>query len=627
LVELDWRILEDSTYIVVATTTLLQRPFCTSHYLLQVIVVMTIAASLPKSASSNEMAHIINNNKKLNVQEAVALARQIRFDLEPKTKDRKWRLKSYADCFTGKHVLQWAMEHVSSDEYVSVSTLNQLIAYGLLVHVVDPTKKIRVGETRTLYFRIASTEVLDRESNLSTLIAASGSNNGHLIEDLATIHKQVMDIDHTLQRTVKQLNYTRGKMDVIHQEVLGLISQQISTFVVIFINLICVLVHSHNNNKSGYISATALAITMIVSTHYCWRCINLWSTLDLDDRGMMPIETIVVDYEDGSESYDLDTPLVENSNNTRRRSIAAVIQNSFKFARLNSLRRGSSSMNNDTTTIVRARDEYSLPNVNEWVHRPLLICANTVAIPTMITDTPNNNGYLPLGIPFNFSSDLFEGLCLIRVKGANSDAIEEDAKYFSGRKRIFQSIVQGRFKEEVNVSDCMTGHEFTRPLKNLPHPIILKTATNLLGRFQPGATICVHTDQPYISATLLETTQIFRGDQPGNEPNIANHNIQEDSSILGGIFATDTIPASRRKRIFSNPSTCPNVTFDTETVYTFEFYQNSFDAQSYSLDLGFTKLALSKVFDHQPIQWLGKMKDGRYLWSFQIWNESLLSKK
>lgn len=580
---------------------------------------MTIAASLPKSASSIEMAHI-NNSKKRNVQEAVALARRIRFDLGPKTKDRKWRLKAYADCFKGSHVLQWAIEHVSSDECVSVNTLNQLIRYGLLVHVVDPTKIIRVGETRTLYFRIASTEVLDREYNLSTLIA-SGDNEiryGISSEDFATIQKQVIDIDHTLQRTVKQMNYTRGKMDVIHQEVLGLISQQISTFVIIFFNLICVLVHSHN--KSGWISATALAITMIVSAHYSWRCINLWNTLDLDDRGMMPIETIVVDNEDGSESFYLDTPLLDDTN-TRRRSIASVIQNSFKFVRLNSLRRGS-SMNDDLTTIVKARDEYSLPNVNEWVHRPLLICANTVAIPTMITDK-----YLPLGIPFNFSSDLFEGLCLIRVKGANSDATEEDAKYFSGRKRLFQSIVQGRFKEEVNVSDCMTGHEFTRPLKYLPHPIILKTAINLLGRFQPGASISVHTDQPYISATLLETTQIFRGDQPGNEPNIANHNIQEDSSILGGVFATDTIPASHRKRIFSDPKACPKCTFDTETVYTFEFYQNSFDAQSYSLDLGFTKLALSKVFDHQPIQWLGKMRDGKYLWSFQVWNESLLSKK
>ena len=135
---------------------------------------MTIAASLPKSASSSEMAHI-NNSNNLNVQEAVALARRIRLDLGPKTKDRKWRLKSYSDCFKGSHVLQWAMAHVSSDECVSVNTLNQLIRYGLLVHVVDPTKKIRVGETRVLYFRIASTEVLDREYNLSTLIA-SGDN-------------------------------------------------------------------------------------------------------------------------------------------------------------------------------------------------------------------------------------------------------------------------------------------------------------------------------------------------------------------------------------------------------------------------------------------------------------------
>lgn len=54
--------------------------------------------------------------------------------------------------------------------------------------------------------------------------------------------------------------------------------------------------------------------------------------------------------------------------------------------------------------------------------------------------------------------------------------------------------------------------------------------------------------------------------------------------------------------------------FDTETIYTFEFYQNLFDANTYSLDLGFSKIGCSKVLDGQPIQWLGKMRDGRYLW-------------
>jgi hypothetical protein len=226
----------------------------------------------------------------------------------------------------------------------------------------------------------------------------------------------------------------------------------------------------------------------------------------------------------------------------------------------------------------------------------------------------NDDGPLPLGVPFKFSSALFEGTCLIRVKGSKSDAPEDDATYFSGRKRIFQSIVQGRFKEEVKVSDVMTGHEFARPLKNLPHPILLKTATNLLSKISPGMSILVHTDQPHIKSSLMETTQIFRGDQPGNEPDIACHRIREDSSIFGGVFARDNIAPSRRKRIFSNPVNCRGYTFDTETVYTFEFYQNAFDGQSYSLDLGFTKIGCSKVFDGQPIQWLGKMRDGRYLW-------------
>lgn len=102
-------------------------------------------------------------------------------------------------------------------------------------------------------------------------------------------------------------------------------------------------------------------------------------------------------------------------------------------------------------------------------------------------------------------------------------------------------------------------------------------------------------------------------DEPGNEPNIMTRDIQEDCSIFGGVF-TKEVSTSRRKRILSNPEKAKQYTFDTETIYTFEFYQNLFDANSYALDLGFTKIGCSKVLDGQPIQWLGKHRDGRYLW-------------
>jgi len=116
-----------------------------------------------------------------------------------------------------------------------------------------------------------------------------------------------------------------------------------------------------------------------------------------------------------------------------------------------------------------------------------------------------------------------------------------------------------------------------------------------------------------------------RGDEPGNEPDITCRDIQEDCSVFGGVFTKGSVSVSRRKRLFANSAKCKDYVFDTETVYTFDFFQNIFDAQSYSLDLGFAKVGCSKVLNGQPIQWLGKMRDGRYLWSFQIWHEKLVT--
>ena len=103
-------------------------------------------------------------------------------------------------------------------------------------------------------------------------------------------------------------------------------------------------------------------------------------------------------------------------------------------------------------------------------------------------------------------------------------------------------------------------------------------------------------------------------DEPGNEPNITCRNIEEDCSVFGGIFSKGNVSVSRRKRLFSHPDRCKKYVFDKETVYTFEFFQSLFDATTYSLDLGFAKIGCAKVLNGQPIQWLGKMRDGRYLW-------------
>ncbi len=275
-------------------------------------------------------------------------------------------------------------------------------------------------------------------------------------------------------------------------------------------------------------------------------------------------------------------------------------------------------------TRIRQRESFTLPSVEKWRHRPLMICANTSAAPSL--QVPEHGmSACPLGVPFKFSSDVFEGEMLIRLKDSKSDNVQDDEAYFSGRKRSFQSVVQGRFKEQVPVGDVLTGYEFARPLKSLPSSMILKLCSKLATKIAPGVNINFHCDQPHLSATLCGASKTVRADKPGSEPDITDHDIQEDCTLFGDDFEKEEVSALRRKRIFSSVDKCQNYTFDTETVYTFEFYEHMFCAQKYLLDVGFTSFEVCRNLDGQPLQRLAKMKDGRYLWSFQIWHEKLLA--
>jgi len=99
---------------------------------------------------------------------------------------------------------------------------------------------------------------------------------------------------------------------------------------------------------------------------------------------------------------------------------------------------------------------------------------------------------------------------------------------------------------------------------------VLKTATNFIGKVSPGAKIEAHTDQPFVEAILGGSSQIIRGDMPGQEPNITNRNLEEDCSVLGGAFTS--VPASKRKKVLSNPKTNQSYSFDTDTVVSREKY-------------------------------------------------------
>jgi len=540
-----------------------------------------------------------------------------------------WRFKKYPNCFKATHAISWAHNNISSDELVAIRVLNQLAEYGLLTHVVDPQKRFCMGENRVLYFRIATDDMIEKRFSVfgrggAHIMTGSYGSIVGVTDDMRDIdiHKKIHNLDHILQQTVKELNETHGRLELMRQEVRGLVSQQISTCVMISLLYMLTLFLVVSTSSLNCIAIGGITIVMIISIRCGLRNVSLWS--DIESRTDMPT-SIDMDTMNEDNSSREDSTVIRTAKSYEQTPITTSITSAIsKSIRSISGRdkkelRRLQSIEERPRTIMR--EAYTLPDVEKWQHKPLFICANSV-IPNQVPDY--GVGDLPLGVPFKFSSDLFEGTCLFRIKGCKSNNPEGDSAYFDGRKRIYQSVVQGRFKEEISVADVCTGHEFARPLKNLPHPFIIKTATSFISKIALGCNIEIHTSQPFMEATLLGTSQIVRGDEPGNEPNITCKDIEEDCSIFGGAFRNGNVSSSRRKRIFSNPAKCKQYTFDTDTVYTFEFYQNLFDVQSYSLDLGFIKLGAINVLNGQPIQWLGKTRDGRYLWSFQLWHLKLL---
>ncbi len=524
-------------------------------------------------------------------------------------------------------------------ETVAVQRLNELISYGFLCHVVDPNKTIRVGETRTLYYRMMD-DLLDDDIDANDPAkdqlkeGLSFGNSTRTVGGTNTIALQMRldGVNHVLQETVTELHTAQGKMEMLQQEVLSLVSNQFSMLVIIALIYAFVLfvsvVHQLVPDISGFwwwVCFGVLQVAILIASTLCgMRCLAIVDSSNLiAPLGSIETETLAtVDDLDESKLLTEKSLLLQTEKSfVRRRSITSILSKSMSSLIGRKSTKRLSSVNDQS--IVYSREAYSLPNVEEWPHRPLLVCLNTPACPNHKVPT-FGLGSCPIGVPFKFESDLFIGQCLIRLKGANSDNPDGDEEYFTGRKRIFQSVIQGQFKEKVNVGDVLTGHEFAKPLTNLPHPWVLKTATNFIGKVSAGANIVVHTAQPHVEALLAGSSQVVRGDMPGNEPDIACKSLSEDCSVLGGVFQDGDVSVARRKRILSNPTRCKEYSFDCETVYTFEFYQNLFDASTYSLDLGFAKIGCSQILNGQPIQWLGKMRDGRYLWSFQIWHEKLL---
>ena len=560
------------------------------------------------------------------------------------------------------------------NEADGVQLLNTLRQYGFIQHCVDPHKPFKTDETKKLYFCFVDDKGSKIQQNPSRQTQEYNRQKESARQALTEVLKMNADDFVHLQRRVERFDVAithlteaqvavQTKLLIVQECTASLVEAVWWSAILLLILLVYTVVfvvtgqsfrfqQQHDSDFSTTICLAATVTLVLCGTVFVAQGTKLHSIWNALDQILVSSSEEEEDERDDESIISFDGSLTSSTGQpstsmypqkvTRRsNSIRAKRRQSSVFLKEPLFQRGESigtgDCQNQLTTgdasgtpqpMIVHRTSNDIPKVVDWPHRPIFVCVNTPCSPNLKVEEQYADGPCPLGKPFSFSSDLFEGKCLIRLKGVPSDDPESDENYFSGRRRLFQTVVQGRFKEPLKVSDVLTGHEFTRPLQNLPHPWILKAATNLIYKLAPGSQIQIVGSNPTMLAPLAATSQVVRADMPGFEPDISSpdEDLVEDCTGFGGKFSNGSVSTSGRKMYFSNPRNSSKYVFDTETVYTFDFYQNLLSCESYALMLGVANVKMAPVLDGQPIQCLSKTSDGRYLWSFQVWHESLVHK-
>jgi hypothetical protein len=274
-------------------------------------------------------------------------------------------------------------------------------------------------------------------------------------------------------------------------------------------------------------------------------------------------------------------------------------------------------------------------HVTDWPHRPVYLQAD--ANTTRVLNRPAKEQALPLGVPLEIDTPLFQGRILFRFRNAKSDDPASHEAYFGNdrnekpggqqqqrHKRLMQTVVQGRFKKEINMADVYVGSVFQRPIQLVPPKSIRQVLQAVLGRTAPGIVLDLASDQPRVVSLLAGAPQMIRVDTPGNEPDVlhAHEFIENFGEAVGKVFKS----IKHRQKHMNRPDKAARYHFDPTKIYTFHSYDESMDYGTYTIKLPFypNYYRLDQVIGAQPMSLTAVVPStGETVFHFNVWHESV----
>ncbi|KAL3781224.1 hypothetical protein HJC23_003541 [Cyclotella cryptica] len=253
------------------------------------------------------------------------------------------------------------------------------------------------------------------------------------------------------------------------------------------------------------------------------------------------------------------------------------------------------------------------------------------------------DGKIIKSLPMNgdvvaFSGPSFEGKLVSRMRDVplhpcNGKHMTNE-EYFRNRSRQYQWTVQGRFKRRIRFDQIVTGQEFGRPFRNMPSLRMVKKGLDLLKHKLPETFECdLFSEQPKFEHPLLAGCQSFRIDRLDHiKDRHEIHGIGEDGNVIEdtSLLEDSGVPDDgvARRKYFAKNSNLERFFFETEFVYTFDFYSNFFSPARHRLELTpFFSVDLIPYFNGYPLfMSMAREKcSGEYLWATEIWHKRLLN--
>lgn len=143
------------------------------------------------------------------------------------------------------------------------------------------------------------------------------------------------------------------------------------------------------------------------------------------------------------------------------------------------------------------------------------------------------------------------------------------------------------------------------------------------------------SEAPRFEHPLLAGCQSFRIDRPEDIeglPVSELHGIGEDGNVIENtaLLEDDDIPQDgvARRKYFSKNCNLERYYYETEFIYTFDFFANFFSPARHRLELTpFFSIDLIPYFNGYPLfMSMAKEKtSGEYLWATEMWHKRLLN--